>query len=147
MSAFGREVRDRFRPLADLGRPGCVRPTPDRRASLDPGVEQAESQVVARGPRLGPFHVHDVSRTVARHFELIDDRIVPGLAVDFFDTWAKGSVYFASLGLEYPIAQAALALLCLVALLSPRERVQVAVWLLVVGYQSSRIVRFFDHPA
>jgi hypothetical protein len=34
-----------------------------------------------------------------------------------------------------------------VALLSPRERVQVAVWLLVVGYQSSRIVRFFDHPA
>ncbi|THD53609.1 MAG: hypothetical protein E8A12_18335 [Phenylobacterium sp.] len=38
-------------------------------------------------------------------------------------------------------------LLCLVGLLSPRERVQVAAWLLVVGYQSSRIVRFFDHAA
>ena len=70
--------------------------------------------------------------------------LIAWLAVDFFDTWAKGSAYFASLGLEYPIAQACLALLCLVGLLSPRERVQVAVWLLVVGYQTSRIVRFYD---
>jgi len=73
--------------------------------------------------------------------------LIGWLAIDVFDTWAKGPVYFASLGLEYPIAQAGLALLCLVGLLSPRERIQVAVWLLVVGYQSSRIVRFFDHPA
>jgi hypothetical protein len=29
-------------------------------------------------------------------------------------------------------------------LLSPRERVQVAVLLIVVAYQASRIVRFFD---
>jgi hypothetical protein len=29
-------------------------------------------------------------------------------------------------------------------LLSPRERVQAAVFLLIVGYQASRIVRFYD---
>ena len=72
--------------------------------------------------------------------------LIACLAVDFFDTWAKGSTYFASLGIEYPIAQVGLALLCLVGFLSPRERVQVAVWVLVVGYQTSRIVRFYDLP-
>jgi len=66
------------------------------------------------------------------------------LATDLFDTWAKGSAYFASLGLEYPIAQACLALLCVVGLLSPRERVQAAVLLFIAGYQASRIVRFYD---
>jgi hypothetical protein len=71
--------------------------------------------------------------------------LIAWLAIDCFDTWAKGPVYFASLGIEYPIAQACLALVCLVGLLSRRERVQVAVWLLVVGYQTSRIVRFYDH--
>ena len=70
--------------------------------------------------------------------------LIAWLATDFFDTWAKGSDHFASLGLEYPIAQACLAVLCLVGLLSPRERVQAAVLLLVAGYQASRIVRFFD---
>jgi len=71
--------------------------------------------------------------------------LIGWLAIDVFDTWAKGPAYFASLGIEYPLAQAGLALVCLVGLISPRERVQVVVWLLVVGYQSSRILRFFDH--
>ena len=66
------------------------------------------------------------------------------LAVDVFDTWAKGPAYVASLGLEYPIAQTCLGLLCVAGMLSARERVQAAVWLLVVGYQTSRIVRFYD---
>jgi hypothetical protein len=70
--------------------------------------------------------------------------LIAWLAIDFFDTWAKGSTYFASLGIEYPIAQAGLALVCLAGLLSPRERVQGAVLLLVVAYQTSRIVRFYD---
>jgi hypothetical protein len=70
--------------------------------------------------------------------------LIAWLAIDFLDTWAKGSAYFASLGIEYPIAQAVLALVCLAGLLSPRERVQILVLLLVVAYQSSRIVRFFD---
>jgi hypothetical protein len=72
--------------------------------------------------------------------------LIAWLAVDFLDTWAKGSAYFSSLGIEYPIAQACLALLCVVGLLSPRERVQIAVWVLVVAYQTSRIVRFYDLP-
>ena len=55
----------------------------------------------------------------------------------------KGSAYFASLGIEYPIAQAGLALVCLAGLISPRERVQIPVLLLVSAYQSSRILRFF----
>jgi len=70
--------------------------------------------------------------------------LIAWLAIDLLDTWAKGSAYFASLGIEYPIAQAGLALACLIGLLSPRERVQIAVLLLVAVYQASRIVRFFD---
>jgi hypothetical protein len=70
--------------------------------------------------------------------------LIAWLAIDLIDTWMKGSAHFASLGLEYPIAQAGLALLCLIGLLTPRERVQIAVLLLVVGYQTSRIVRFYD---
>ena len=70
--------------------------------------------------------------------------LIAWLAVDVLDTWMKGAAHFASLGIEYPIAQAGLALTCLVGLLSPRERVQVAVLLLVIGYQTSRIYRFYD---
>jgi hypothetical protein len=70
--------------------------------------------------------------------------LIAWLAVDVLDTWIKGAAYFASLGIEYPVAQAGLALLCAVGILIPRERVQVAVLLLVMGYQASRILRFFD---
>jgi hypothetical protein len=70
--------------------------------------------------------------------------LIAWLAIDVLDTWVKGSAYFVSLGIEYPIAQAGLALACLVGLLSPRERVQILILLLVVAYQASRIVRFFD---
>lgn len=70
--------------------------------------------------------------------------LIAWLAIDFVDTLAKGPAYFASLGVEYPIAQTGLALVCLLGLLSPKERVQIAVLLLVVGYQSSRIIRFYD---
>jgi len=70
--------------------------------------------------------------------------LIAWLAVDLFDTLVKGTAYFASLGIEYPIAQAGLALVCLVGFLSPRERVQILVLLLVAVYQTSRILRFFD---
>jgi hypothetical protein len=73
--------------------------------------------------------------------------LIAWLAVDFIDTWAKGSTYFASLGIEYPIAQASLALVCVAGIVSAKERVQIAVLLLVVAYQVSRIVRFFDLPS
>ena len=70
--------------------------------------------------------------------------LIAWLAIDLLDTWVKGTAYFQSLGYEYLIGQTALALLCLVGLLSPRERVQMAVLLLVIGYQTSRIVRFYE---
>lgn len=66
------------------------------------------------------------------------------LAVDFIDTWAKGAAHFASLGLEYPLAQASLALLCVIGMISPRDRVQAGVVLLVLAYQVSRVARFYD---
>ena len=70
--------------------------------------------------------------------------LIAWLAIDLLDTWAKGSAYFASLGIEYPIAQAGLAIACLVGLLSPRERVQISVPLVITAYQASQILRFFD---
>lgn len=70
--------------------------------------------------------------------------LVAWLAVDFIDTLIKGSVHFASLGLEYPLAQAGLALLCVIGMISPRERIQAIVVILVFGYQVSRVARFYD---
>jgi hypothetical protein len=70
--------------------------------------------------------------------------LIAWLAIDLVDTLVKGWAHFASLGIEYPIAQAGLALACLVGFVSPRERVQIAVLLLVIVYQASRIVRFFN---
>jgi hypothetical protein len=70
--------------------------------------------------------------------------LITWLAIDLLDTLAKSSAHFASLRIEYPIAQAGLAPACLVGLPSPRERVQIGVLLLIVAYQASRIVRFFD---
>lgn len=66
------------------------------------------------------------------------------LAIDMLDTFAKGSLYFASVGLEYPITRAVLVLLCIAAMLSPRERVQGAIVLVIFGYQLSLIARFYD---
>jgi len=70
--------------------------------------------------------------------------LIVWLAVDVFDTIAKGHDYLASLSLEYPVAQAGLALLCVVGLISPRARVQGGVAILVLGYQVSRVLRFYD---
>ena len=70
--------------------------------------------------------------------------LIAWVGIDLIDTWAKGPAYFASLGIEYPIAQAGLALFAFIGILSSRERVQVAIWVVVAAYQASRIVRFFD---
>ena len=70
--------------------------------------------------------------------------LIAWLAIDIFDTLAKGGAYFASLGIEYPVAQAGLALLCVVGMATRRERVQAIVVLLVFGYQVSRVLRFYD---
>lgn len=66
------------------------------------------------------------------------------LVVDVIDTLSKGSAHFTSLGLEYPLSQAALVLLCVAGIASRRDRVQAAVAVLAFGYLVVRVVRFFD---
>ena len=67
--------------------------------------------------------------------------------IDVCDTVAKGRAYFASLGPEYPIAQAILTCLALAGLLSRRTSVQAAIVLLYLGYQLSWIVRMYQTVA
>jgi hypothetical protein len=66
------------------------------------------------------------------------------LAVDVLDTWAKGLAHFKSLGLEYPLSQALLILLCIGGIASRRERVQAVIVILALGYLVLRVTRFFD---
>lgn len=70
--------------------------------------------------------------------------LIAVLVVDVLDTLAKGIAHFESLGIEYLVAQAGLVLLCVIGLLSPRERVQAAVVLLSLTGLVVRIARYFD---
>jgi hypothetical protein len=70
--------------------------------------------------------------------------LIGWLAIDVLDTWWKGPAHVAALGVEYWVSQAGFALLCVVAMLSPRERVQAAIAVLVFGYQVVRVLRFYD---
>lgn len=69
------------------------------------------------------------------------------LVVDTLDTLAKGMAHFNSLGIEYPVSQALLMLLCIAGIVSPRQRVQAVLAILSFGYLILRVVRFFDVPA
>jgi hypothetical protein len=73
--------------------------------------------------------------------------LIAALVVDVLDTLAKGTAHFASLGIEYPLTQAGLVLLCIIGLISPRERVQAVVVILALGYLILRVARFFDVAA
>jgi len=66
------------------------------------------------------------------------------LIVDVIDTLLKGMAHFTSLGLEYPISQAAIALLCAAGIISRRDRVQALIVILALGYLILRVTRFFD---
>jgi hypothetical protein len=66
------------------------------------------------------------------------------LIVDVVDTLLKGWAHFTSLGLEYPISQAAFMLLCTIGIVSRRDRVQAIVVILALGYLILRVGRFFD---
>jgi hypothetical protein len=70
--------------------------------------------------------------------------LIAVLAVDVLDTLAKGTAHFASLGIEYPLAQAAFGLICIAGMISRRERVQAIVVILALGYLVLRVGRFFD---
>src|SRR6185312_1870180 len=66
------------------------------------------------------------------------------LLVDVVDTLLKGMAHFKSLGLEYPISQAAIVLLCAAGIISRRDRVQALIVILAFGYLVLRVTRFFD---
>ena len=66
------------------------------------------------------------------------------LIVDVIDTLSKGATHFASLGLEYPVSQSVLLLLCIVGIVSKRDRAHAVVAVLAFGYLVVRVVRFFD---
>jgi len=68
------------------------------------------------------------------------------LLVDLLDTLNKGTAHFASLGIEYPVSQAAFVILCAVGMVSARERVQAVIVILELGYLVLRVGRFFDVP-
>lgn len=70
--------------------------------------------------------------------------LIAVLVVDVLDTLAKGTAHFASLGLEYPISQAAFASLCIAGMISRRDRVQAVIVILALGYLILRVTRFFD---
>lgn len=70
--------------------------------------------------------------------------LIAWLAIDLLDTLAKGREHFAALGTEYMVAQAGLAGLCVIGLATRRERVHAAIVILVLGYQVSRVLRFYD---
>ena len=66
------------------------------------------------------------------------------LIVDVIDTLSKGVAHFASLGLEYPLSQAALVLICIAGIVSRRDRIQGLIVMIALGYLVLRVTRFFD---
>jgi len=69
------------------------------------------------------------------------------LGIDVLDTLAKGMAHFRSLGIEYPLSQGALIVLCMIGAISPRPRVQAVLVLLVIAYSVLRVVRFYNVAA
>lgn len=65
------------------------------------------------------------------------------LVIDVFDTLSKGRAHFESLGLEYPVMQTALVIVCIVGMITPRPRVQAVLVVLTIGYSLLRILRYF----
>lgn len=64
--------------------------------------------------------------------------------LDVGDTLIKGTDYLRSLGLEYPVRQAAFVLLSIAAMFIPSRRVQLGLVLAAIVYQVSWIVRLYD---
>ncbi|AYD00188.1 hypothetical protein [Neorhizobium sp. NCHU2750] len=64
--------------------------------------------------------------------------------LDVGDTLVKGQDYFRSLGMEYPIRQAAFVGLSITAMFISSKRAQLALVLAAIVYQVSWIVRLYD---
>lgn len=64
--------------------------------------------------------------------------------LDVADTLIKGGDYLRSLGIEYPIRQAAFVLLSIAAMFISSKRTQLGLVVIAIAYQISWIVRFYD---
>lgn len=64
--------------------------------------------------------------------------------IDLGDTWFKGADYFASLGLEYPIATGVLLALALIGTVTRNERFHASYAVLALVYNVSWALRMFD---
>lgn len=64
--------------------------------------------------------------------------------LDIGDTLIKGSDYTRSLGIEYPIRQAAFILLSIAAMFIASRRAQLVLVVVAIVYQVSWIVRLYD---
>ena len=67
-----------------------------------------------------------------------------GLAVDLGDTLAKGTAYFASFGLQYPIATISQIALCIVAAITRNQRFHSGFVVIMLLYQAYWALRWFD---
>ncbi|MBB4350276.1 MULTISPECIES: hypothetical protein [Rhizobiaceae] len=64
--------------------------------------------------------------------------------LDIGDTMAKGEDYFHSLGMEYPIRQAAFVAISIIAMFIRSRRGQLVLVVAAIAYQVSWIVRLYD---
>lgn len=64
--------------------------------------------------------------------------------VDFWDTWLKGTEYFASLGMEYLIAQGLMIAGCLVGIATANRRFHAGFALIILIYQVLWAFRNYD---
>src|SRR5580704_12091848 len=65
------------------------------------------------------------------------------LVADVIDTGLKGSAYFHSFGIEYPIRILASLVVCVIAIITRNRRTQLTLLTLYVLYQISLIVRVY----
>jgi hypothetical protein len=66
------------------------------------------------------------------------------LAVDLGDTLLKGTAYFTSFGLEYPVATIVQIVLCIAAAITRNERFHGAFVVAMLLYQAYWSLRYFD---
>jgi hypothetical protein len=70
--------------------------------------------------------------------------LAAGVLMDLADTWFKGAAYFASLGLQYPLAMCALFVLLVTGSITRNERFHATFAVAGLAYQISWALRMFE---
>jgi hypothetical protein len=71
--------------------------------------------------------------------------LIVAFIADVFDTRLKGSVYFHSFGIEYPIRIAGNLVVCVIAMITPNRRIQLTLLFAQFFYNASFILRHYRH--